>query len=122
MHKNKALVSLVFGLGIILFGGLVLLGYGLNQRADDPNFRFFKSNESRPAEFSKKPALPTGMKAKLPINISIPVAKGSRVSKVEASDGKIIVHITNKAKRDLILILDAETGAVLRRIRFVAQQ
>ena len=122
MHKNKALVSLVVGLGIIIVGGLVVLGYGLNQRASNPDFKFFKTNDTAPAKGSKASTVPAQIQAKLPANVSIPLAQGSWVREIETSGDKIIVHITNEAKRDRILILDAGTGAVLRRIQFDHKQ
>ena len=112
MHKNKALVSLVMGLSVILIGGFALLVYGLVQQANNPNFKFFKSSESVPAN----------IKANLPANISIPIPQGSRVSDLEVSEGKIIIHLTTAAKPDRILILDAETGAVIRRIQLDTQR
>ncbi len=122
MHKNKTLVSLVVGLGIIIVGGLVVLGYGLNQRASNPDFKFFKTSDTAPAKVSKASAVQAQIQAKLPTNVSIPLAQGSWVREIETSGDKIIVHIINEAKRDRILILDAETGAVLRRIRFDHKQ
>ncbi len=119
MQKNKALVSLVFGLGLIIMGGLVLLGYGLSQRAKDPNFSFFKSSDETPEKINEKISNKKSIStADLPKNISIPLAKGARVSRVDVSDDKIVVHIIDEAKRDLILILDAHSGAVIRRIHF----
>lgn len=122
MHKNKALVSLVLGLGIILVGGFVLLVYGLVQRANDPDFKLFVGEDTKPAETSKIPTVSAALKAKLPDNTAISLAKGSWISEIETTGNKIIVHIRNEAKRDLILVLDANSGAVLRRIRFDAQK
>tara|TARA_B100000315_G_C14560171_1_gene580113 strand:- start:1368 stop:1706 length:339 start_codon:yes stop_codon:yes gene_type:complete len=112
MQKNKALVSLVMGLSVILIGGFILLVYGLVQQSANPDFKLFKSSEAVPAE----------LRAKLPANISIPLPPGSWVREIEASDGKIIVHVTTEAKRDRILILDAATGVIIRRIRFDQQK
>ncbi len=118
MHKNKALVSLVFGLGFILIMGIVLLGYGLYQRASDPEFKFFKSSNDNPTQISSTVDISADLKSKLPVNVSIPLAKGSQINKIEVSGKNIVVHITNEAKRDLLLILDAETGTIMRQIRF----
>jgi len=112
MQKNKSLVSLVMGLSVILIGGFALLVYGLVQQASNPNFKFFKSSE----------AVPANIKANLPANISIPIPQGSRVSELEVSEGKIIIHLTTQAKRDRILILDAKTGSVISRIRLDPQR
>ena len=118
MHKNKALVSLVFGLGIILIGGLSLLAFGLYQRASDPDFKFFKTDKEMPVKTSGPSVKLAPTISKLPANISIPLTKGTWVSKIETAGDKIIVHITNEAKRVQLLILDARTGAVVSRIRF----
>jgi hypothetical protein len=118
MHKNKALVSLVFGLGIILIGGISLLAYGLYQRGNDPDFKFFKTASEMSVKAGSQPVKLAPRIPKLPANISIPLAKGTWVSAIESSGSNIIVHITNEAKRDQLLILDVNTGAVLSRIRF----
>ncbi|MDP7600484.1 MAG: DUF6476 family protein [Rhodospirillales bacterium] len=112
MQKNKALVLLVMGLSVILIGGFALLVYGLVQQASNPDFKFFKSSEAVPAD----------VKAKPPANISIPIPQGSKVGEIEVSEGKIIVHLTTETRQDRILILDAETGVVIRRIRLEPQR
>ena len=121
MHKNKALVSLVFGLGIILIGGFGLLIFGLYQRASDPDFKFFSENSDKPAQISPAANPTPRLNTNLPVNISIPLPKGERIKEIEASGNRIIVHITNQAKQDQIMVLDAETGAVIRRLRFDPQ-
>ena len=121
MHKNKALVSLVFGLGIILIGGFGLLIFGLYQRASDPDFKFFSENSDKPAQISSAANPTPRLNTNLPVNISIPLPTGERIKEIEASGNRIIVHITNQAKQDQIMVLDAETGAVIRRLRFDPQ-
>ena len=118
MHKNKALVSLVLGLSIILVGGLGLLGYGLYKRASNPDFKFFTTNNEEPAKTSKLLGKDSNSNGELPTNISIRLAKGEWVIKIALSDGNIIAHVTSVEKRDRFLIIDAETGAIMRQIRF----
>ena len=118
MHKNKALVSLVLGLSIILVGGLGLLGYGLYKRASNPDFKFFTTNNEKPAKTSKLLGKASNSNGELPTNISIPLAKGEWVIKIALSDGNIIAHVTSVEKRDRFLIIDAKTGAIMRQIRF----
>jgi hypothetical protein len=118
MHKNKALVSLVLGLSIILVGGLGLLGYGLYKRVSNPDFKFFTTNNEKPAKTSKLLGKASNSNGELPTNISIRLAKGEWVIKIALSDGNIIAHVTSVEKRDRFLIIDAETGAIMRQIRF----
>ena len=98
MHNNKALVSLVFGLGLILIGGLCLLVYGFIQKADDPNFKFFKNE---PVQASV-PA--SNSSVTQPQNVTIPLPSGSKIKEMAASGNKIILHITTKDEIDQILV------------------
>ena len=42
MRKNKALISIVIILGLIIILGLGALIFGLYEKANDPSFSFFK--------------------------------------------------------------------------------
>ncbi len=112
MQKNKALVLLVMGLSVILIGGFALLVYGLVQQASNPDFKLFKSSE----------AVTSKVKANLPVDISVSIPKGSKIGDLEVTEGKIIIRLTSEAKPDRILVLDADTGAVLRRIQLDPQR
>lgn len=114
MQKNKALIATVIGLGFILMAGFIALIYGFYQKSSDPNFKFFKSSNQTPAAVARQPE---GLKP-VPAKITIPLSPGSRVKEIETDDGQIIVHLINGEQQDSILILDARTGAVIRRILF----
>ncbi len=119
MQKNKALVSLVVGLGLMIIAGLIILVWGLYQKSADPNFKMFSESDDKPALVRSTPAVPPSPTEKpFPANVSIPLPQGYWIEEMEITSGRIIVHITNDTKRDRILILDADTGAVIRRIRF----
>ena len=113
MPKNKALVSLVAGLGLILMAGLGVLVWGLQKQADDPTFKFFKKTRvpntaASASESAKNPTL----------NFSIPLPPSYRILSVDAEGSRLFLHITNELNQDRVLVLDAATGAVIRRFKF----
>ena len=108
MHKNKALVSIVLILGLVIIAGLGVLIYGLYKKANDTSFNFFNQtakNKNNPAITSQK-TITENIKFKK--NISISLTNGEWVSNMATSQNKIIIHITNKFKSisDNLLIID----------------
>lgn len=108
MHPNKALVTLVFAMGGIIVVGMAALGYGLYQKSTDPNFSLFKS---------KPAAVPTASP-----NVAIPLPPGARIADIQVTGNRIIVQVVEdkdgKALRSGIMIIDAETGEVIKRLTF----
>ena len=122
MHKNKALVSIVLILGLVIIAGLGVLVYGLYKKANDPSFNFFNQtakNKNNPAITSQK-TITENIKFKK--NISISLTNGEWVSNMATSQNKIIVHITNKFKKDRLLILDATNGSIISHVKFKQHQ
>ena len=122
MQKNKALISIVIILGLIIIVGLGALVFGLYQRANDPDFNFFKQ-DSKKQNFAKETT--TNIRErniKSRKNISIPLGKNEWVSNIATSQNNIIVYITNKFKDSRLLILDADDGSIIRHVEFKNSQ
>ena len=122
MRKNKALISIVIILGLIIILGLGALIFGLYEKANDPSFSFFKQT-------ALTNNLTTGItnnivekNIKSKKNISIPLAKSERVREIAATDNKIILLITNKFGNSRLLILDANNGSVTGHVEFKNRQ
>ena len=118
MQRNKALVSIVLLLGFVIIGGIALLGYGLFEKANNPDFKFFKNVIETPNNKIKTHDKNSGLNTSFRKNISILLAKEEWVHEVVTSKNKIILHITNKSKNDRLLILDADNGSVISKINF----
>ena len=118
MQRNKALVSIVLLLGFVIIGGIALLGYGLFEKANNPDFKFFENVIETPNNKIKTHDRNSGLNTSFRKNISILLAKEEWVHEVVASKNKIILHITNKSKNDRLLILDADNGSIISKINF----
>ena len=122
MRKNKALISIVIILGLIIILGLGALIFGLYEKAKDPSFSFFKQTAltNNLATGTTNNIVEKNIKSKK--NISIPLAKSERVSEIAATDNKIILLITNKFENSRLLILDANNGSVIGHVEFKNRQ
>jgi hypothetical protein len=118
MQRNKALVSIVLLLGFVIIGGIALLGYGLFEKANNPDFKFFKNVIETPNNKIKTYDKNSGFNTSFSKNISILLAKEEWVHEIMTSENKIIVHITSKSKNDRLLILDADNGSIISKINF----
>lgn len=118
MQRNKALVSIVLLLGFVIIGGIALLGYGLFEKANNPDFKFFKNVIETPNNKIKTYDKNSGFNTSFSKNISILLAKEEWVHEIMTSKNKIIVRITSKSKNDRLLILDADNGSVISKINF----
>ena len=122
MRKNKALISIVIILGLIIILGLGALIFGLYEKASDPSFSFFKKTALTNNITTGKTKNIAEKNIKSKKNISIPLAKSERVKQIAASDNKIILLITNKFENSRLLIIDANNGAVISHIEFKNRQ
>lgn len=122
MRKNKALISIVIILGLIIILGLGALIFGLYEKAKDPSFSFFKQTAltNNLATGTTNNIVEKNIKSRK--NISIPLAKSERVSEIAATDNKIILLITNKFENSRLLILDANNGSVIGHVEFKNRQ
>ena len=122
MRKNKALISIVIILGLIIILGLGALIFGLYEKANDPSFSFFKKTALTNNLTTGKTNNIVEKNIRSKKNISIPLAKSERVKQIAATDNKIILLITNKFENSRLLIIDANNGAVISHIEFKNRQ
>ena len=119
MSKNKALVLIVFSLGLIIVSGLMLLGYGLYQRALDPSFKLFNF-KNKPEIYDTQVLAKIQNKNKIiPQKIKIALSLNEWVRDVKTLQNRLVIHITTDLKKDRILILDADTGSIITSINFI---
>ena len=107
MSANKALVTLVIGMGVIILLGLAMLGYGLIQRSTDSSFRFFA-----------RPASPTTAPLQSGPDLTVPIPPGSSIASVEARGELLMVHVVDEEDRSTLLFIDPSDGRIVKRIAF----
>jgi hypothetical protein len=107
MQANKALVSLVVGLGFFIAAGLIILVFGLYKKAADPDFQFF-APPSPPAAAGTAPTT----------KLTLP--RGARILAATQADGRLVIHAKGPGARETIVVVDLESGRVLRSVEFQA--
>ena len=130
------LVSVVIGMGILIVLGMILLVYGLIQKQDNPDFKFFdlskeapelekalkdvevpllgkKSDHaaSTPAPQPVAPAAVVPAKAFGDLRVEIP--QGYKVVETDMDSQRLVLRLTNEAGINRLLVLDINTGAKL---------
>ena len=106
MQANKALVSLVVGLGFLIIGGAIIIAFGLYKKSTDPSYKFFGGAQD--VTGPKKAAGPAGTDF-----IDLPT--GAEIAHMETSGNRLILHVRKKDQSQSILIIDMESGALLKR-------
>ena len=114
MRANKAMITVVIGLGAVIVLLFAAIGYGFVRKAADPGFRMFAKSE--PGTPPKPQAL-TG-----PPEVPILLAPGTHLLAWEANDGKLILHIQPASGGDELIVIDISTGRVIRRVVVRTQQ
>jgi len=133
---RSVLVSAVAGMGILIILGMVALVYGLIQKSDNPDFKFFdlateapgleqalkdievpllgkKKTEATPAVTAIMPA-PSPVRALGDLRLEIP--KGFSVKSSDLEGNRLIVRLANDLGITRLLILDVNSGAKLGTI------
>jgi hypothetical protein len=115
----QALKGLVIGMGVLIVAGMVLLVYGLYQKANDPDFKFFSLNEEKSnVEQSVAPPVansPTVTRRPQSSfgNTAIPLALGDSLVSMIAEDNRLIMHIRNSSGSEKVVITDMNRGTLL---------
>jgi hypothetical protein len=133
---RTVLVSAVIGMGILIVFGLIALVYGLIQKSDNPDFKFFdlateapgleqainnievplvgkKKSEPAPEVSREKPSEKT-TRAIGDLRLEIP--KGFHVEGTDLDKNRLIVRLANELGITRLLILDINSGAKLGTI------
>lgn len=109
MQANKALLSLVVGLGFLIIAGAIIIAFGIYKKSTDPSFRFFAASKG-PTETLVAPI--AGPMAGGPIALP----PGAEISHMEAAGNRLILHVRKKDGTQSIMVIDLDTGAVVRRL------
>ena len=117
MNGLKALVAIMGALIVVMMG---VVGYGLYQKAVDPEFRFFDLGGKEAAAPASGPvSAPT---APLPAaaggydRLALGLPEGTEVHQVAADGGRLFLHLRLADGTERVLTLNAATGEVLGTI------
>jgi len=139
---RTVLVSAVVGMGILIVLGLVALVYGLIQKSDNPDFKFFDLATEAPGLeqalkeievplLGKKKSMETPAVTKMTApdtapralgDLRLEIPKGFRVNDTNLQGNRLIVRLGNDLGITRLLILDVSTGAKLGTIAFEPAQ
>ena len=107
-NTNKALISLVTGMGVILLLGFSALIAGLIFKATAPEVVM-------PAGAEKNNAVKKNINAVTSQSGRIILPAGHLVENIGLSDTQIIIHTSQKAGAGSVFVIHGETGQVLQR-------
>lgn len=109
----QALKSLVIGLGILVVIGMVVVVYGIIQKASDPDFTFFKSDKPTAA-----PAAATGASLAPFGDIPVDIGAGCRVEDTQLQGTRLVVRVGPAGSCARVIVVDLAAGRVLGNVRF----
>ncbi|MDV7339379.1 hypothetical protein RYZ26_07230 [Terasakiella sp. A23] len=126
---RTVLVSAVVGMGILIILGMVALVYGLIQKNDNPDFKFFDLSSEVPEleKALKEVEVPlVGKKKETPAPTAAPVVPakafgdmrieipaGYKVVETDMDSQRLVLRLVNEAGTNRLMILDINTGAKL---------
>ena len=127
---RTVLLSAVIGMGILIILGMITLVYGLIQKADNPDFKFFDLASEAPelekalkevevplVGQAKKGATQPQQKALEPVrafgDMRIEIPKGYKVVDSDMDSQRLVLRLINETGINRLMILDINTGAKL---------
>lgn len=109
----QGLKALVIGMGILIVIGMIILVYGLVQKASDPDFSFFGDGKkaAAPSSDTAPDAAPFG-------DITVRLPTGCRVDGMQADNGKLFVLVGPEGPCTQIIAIEPATGRILGNVKF----
>ena len=116
MHALKGIV--VF-MGLIIVTLMILIVYGMIQKAQNPDFSFF-GGDSTPSSVpaAGTPDASTSAKSFSMEKIMLDLPRGSTIEGTDMSDGRIAIRVDSDGKNgaDTIVIIDINSGKTVGMI------
>ncbi len=130
---RTVLVSAVVGMGILIILGMIALVYGLIQKSDNPDFKFFDLAKEAPEleKALKDVEVPlVGKKKEAPIasapasvtpvvpvrafgDMRLEIPAGFKVVETDMDSQRLVLRLVNEQGVNRLMILDINTGAKL---------
>jgi len=131
---RTVLISAVVGMGVLIIVGIIALVYGLIQKADNPDFKYFDlTGDSAILETTLSTEQPTspplsGVTAPTPIStpsslsafgdMRLTLPAGYRVVDASLENNRLLVRLQNAADATRLMILNSQTGTTIGTIDF----
>lgn len=114
----RALKGLVFVMTLAILVLMTLLVYGLYQKSQDPDFKFFKVSETAPQAAPEAPdgPAPGAVASRAFGDVTLPLPPGARIQSATVSGERLVV-IVAMPEGDQVWVVDLSTGQVLGRIK-----
>ena len=120
-----AVKGLVIFMGFLIVTLMGLIVYGFYQKAQNPNFKFFASDDAQPritAEAPRPDAVVTPSTAPLIANsfgeVSLDLPSTAQVISASAAGNRLVMVIARDGQNaDLVAVVDMNTGKVLGRVK-----
>lgn len=105
----RALKTIVIGMGVLIFGAVCLLAFGLYKKSVEPGWKLFGADKPAATAVSAPPAAFGDVKLNL--------APGCRIEAVTAEGPRAFVRIGPDEACDAVIVIDSADGRVLGRIQ-----
>ena len=115
IKTNKALIVLVTGMGAIILMGLGALIIGIVMKTSNPDSSIVNRDETG-SHFINS------IDRASPETINISVPKGFQIKNVTSNTTHTTLYIVNDKGQDEVLIINLQTGKILRRYKFEIQK
>ncbi len=103
----QLLKGIVIGLGVLIFLGVGLLGYGFVQKSKNPGWQLFSS--------SPAPVGETSLKAFATFDLNLP--EGCEITGVRPDGAKAYLSIGGLKSCNRVIVVDTKRGRVLGTIK-----
>lgn len=130
---RTVLVSAVVGMGILIILGMIALVYGLIQKSDNPDFKFFDLAEEAPQleqalkevevplvgkkkdtqQGTSQPTTSALAPAKAFGDMRLEIPQGYKVVETDMDSQRLVLRLVNEKGINRLMILDINSGAKL---------
>jgi hypothetical protein len=103
----QLLKIIVISLGILIVFGVCLLGYGLIQKTNNPNWQIFSKNndKNKSSKYSKFSTF------------NLNLAKDCRITGISPEKDRVFFSIGGAPKCDRVIVVDTRQGLILGTIK-----
>ncbi|MCW9035172.1 MAG: hypothetical protein OQK35_07395 [Alphaproteobacteria bacterium] len=115
----NALKGLVIGMGLLIVAGMALLVWGLYQKAQNPDFKFFDLTGDGKTKIEFATTAPTPPIAQNNESLqdfgrkTIPLEAGDKLISVTPASQRLVLHIKKTSGQHELVIVNMFTGDIL---------
>ena len=123
----QALKGVVIIMSLAIAVLMTLIVYGMYQKSQNPDFKFFDLGGDEPETVTATPPLagapdtpvqPSQVIGQAFGNVSLGLPSGARVVSAQASGGRLVIVVARSGETaDTVIVVDLGTGQVLGRVK-----